>query len=64
MRATDIIAKIMTLPAVQRAKVLRFVNEVIRRIEDLVDNRTAEKALKEPGENNPWQVARKKLGWA
>jgi len=64
MSATEIISEIKKLPARQREKVFRFVDEELRRAEDLVDNAAAEKSLNEPGQNIPWEIARKNLGWA
>ena len=64
MSATEIISEIKKLPARQREKVFRFVDEELRRAEDLVDNAVAEKSLNEPGQNIPWVIARKNLGWA
>ena len=64
MSATEIISEIKKLPARQREKVFRFVDEELRRAEDLVDNAVAEKSLNEPGQNIPWEIARKNLGWA
>jgi hypothetical protein len=63
MSATEIISEIKKLPQTQQKKVLRFVDENLRRSEDLVDNAAAERALAESGENIPWREARKKLGW-
>ncbi len=64
MSATEIISEIKKLPQTQQKKVFRFVDENLRRAEDLADNAAAEHALAEPGENIPWSEARKKLGWA
>ncbi len=64
MSATEIISEIKKLPLPQRRKVFRFVDEQLRRAEDLVDNAVADRALAEPGANIPWSEARKKLGWA
>ena len=64
MSATEIISEIKKLPQTQQKKVLRFVDENLRRAEDLVDNAAAEHALAEPGVNIPWSEARKKLSWA
>jgi hypothetical protein len=64
MSATEIISEIKKLPQTQQKKVFRFVDENLRRGEDLADNAAAERALAEPGENIPWHEARKKLGWA
>jgi hypothetical protein len=64
MSATEIISEIKKLPETQQKKVLRFVDENLRRVEDFADNAAAERALAEPGENIPWSEARKKLGWA
>jgi hypothetical protein len=64
MSATEIISEIKKLPQTQQKKVFRFVDENLRRAEDLADNAAAERALVEPGENIPWSEARKKLGWA
>ncbi|HZL79601.1 MAG TPA: hypothetical protein VFC17_12180 [Candidatus Limnocylindrales bacterium] len=64
MSATEIISEIKKLPHTQRKKVLRFVDENLRRAEDLADNAAADRALAEPGANIPWSAARKKLGWA
>ena len=64
MSATEIISEIKKLPQPQRKKVFRFVDEQLRRVEDLVDNAAAARALAEPGANIPWSEARKKLGWA
>jgi hypothetical protein len=51
------------MPQVQRRKVYRFVDEQLRREELRRDNEAADRALKEPGENIPWPVSRKRLGW-
>ena len=64
MSATEIISEIKKLPQPQRKKVFQFVDEQLRRVEDLVDNAAAARALAEPGANIPWSEARKKLGWA
>jgi hypothetical protein len=64
MSATEIISEIKKLPQTQQKKVFRFVDENLRRAEDLADNAAAERALAEPGENIPWSAARKRLGWA
>jgi mRNA-degrading endonuclease RelE of RelBE toxin-antitoxin system len=64
MSAVEIISEIKKLPQAQQKKVLRFVDENLRRAEDLADNAAAERALAEPGKNIPWSEARKKLGWA
>ena len=64
MSAIEVIAEIKKLPQAQQRKVFRFVDENLRRAEDLVDNAAAERALTEPGENIPWSEARKKLDWA
>jgi hypothetical protein len=64
MSATKIISQIKKLPASQREKVFRLVDQELRRAEDLADNAAAERALAEPGENIPWSEARKNLGWA
>lgn len=64
MSAVEIISEIKKLPQTQQKKVLRFVDENLRRAEDLADNAAAERALAEPGANIPWSEARKKLGWA
>ena len=64
MSAAQIISEIKRLPLPQRKKVLRFVDEELRQAENLADNAAAARALAEPGANIPWQVARKKLGWA
>lgn len=64
MSATEIISEIKKLPQPQRKKILRFVDEELRRAENLADNAAAERALAEPGANIPWSEARKKLGWA
>ena len=64
MSATEIISEIKKLPPPQRKKVFHFVDEQLRRVEDLVDNAAAARALAEPGANIPWSEARKKLGWA
>jgi mRNA-degrading endonuclease RelE of RelBE toxin-antitoxin system len=64
MSAVEIISEIKKLPTTQQKKVFRFVDENLRRAEDLVDNAAAERALAEPGKNIPWGEARKKLGWA
>jgi hypothetical protein len=63
MSATQIISEIKKLPQTQQKKVFRFVDENLRRAEDLADNAAADRALAEPGANIPWDVARKKLGW-
>jgi hypothetical protein len=64
MSAIEVISEIKKLPQAQQRKVFRFVDENLRRAEDLVDNAAAERALAEPGRNIPWSQARKKLGWA
>ena len=64
MSAIEVISEIKKLPQAQQRKVFRFVDEKLRRAEDLVDNAAAERALAEPGKNIPWSEARKKLGWA
>jgi hypothetical protein len=64
MSAIEVIDEIKKLPQAQQRKVFRFVDEKLRRAEDLVDNAAAERALAEPGKNIPWSEARKKLGWA
>ncbi len=64
MSATEVISEIKKLPQTQRRKVLRFVDEVVRREEDRRDNAAAEHALAEPGENIPWSESKKRLGWA
>jgi len=64
MSATEIISEIKKLPQKQQKKVFRFVDENLRRAEDLADNTAAARALAEPGENIPWREARNKLGWA
>jgi hypothetical protein len=64
MSAVEIISEIKKLPATQQRKVFRFVDENLRRAEDLVDNAAADRALAEPGANIPWSEARTKLGWA
>jgi hypothetical protein len=64
MSAIEVIDEIKKLPQAQQRKVFRFVDENLRRAEDLVDNAAAERALAEPGKNIPWSEARKKLGWA
>ena len=64
MSATEIISEIKKLPQKEQKKVFRFVDENLRRAEDLADNAAASRALAEPGANIPWSVARKKLGWA
>ena len=64
MSAIEVIDEIKKLPQAQQRKVFRFVDENLRRAEDLADNAAAERALAEPGENIPWSEARKKLGWA
>ena len=64
MSAVEIISEIKKLPATQQKKVFRFVDENLRRAEDLVDNAAAARALAESGKNIPWSEARKKLGWA
>jgi hypothetical protein len=51
------------LPQVQRRKVYQFVDEQLRREEEIRDNEAANRALKEPGGNIPWPEARKRLGW-
>jgi len=63
MSATEIISEIKKLPQTQQKKVLRFVDENLRRAEDLADNAAPGRALAELGENIPWSEARKKLGW-
>ena len=63
MREVEIISEIKKLPATQPKKTFRFVDENLRRSEDLMDNAAA-RALAEPGKNIPWSAARKKLGWA
>jgi hypothetical protein len=62
--AIEVISEIKKLPQAQQRKVFRFVDEKLRRAEDLVDNAAAERALAEPGKNIPWSEARKELGWA
>jgi len=64
MSASEIIVEIKKLPEQQRKKVLRFVDEELRRTEDVIDNAAADRALAEPGGNIPWSEARKRLGWA
>jgi len=64
MSAVEIISEIKKLPQTQQRKVFRFVDENLRRAEDLVDNAAADRALAEPGKNIPWAKMRKKLGWA
>ena len=64
MSAVEIISEIKKLPTTQQKKVFRFVDENLRRAEDLVDNAAAERALAGPGANISWNEARKKLGWA
>jgi hypothetical protein len=64
MSATEIISEIKKLPQKQQKKVFRFVDENLRRAEDLADTAAAARALAEPGESIPWSEARKKLGWA
>lgn len=64
MSAVEIISEIKKLPATQQKKVFRFVDENLRRAEDLADNAAAARALAEPGKNIPWSEARKNLGWA
>jgi len=64
MSATKIISQIKKLPAPQREKVFRLVDQELRRAENLADNAAAERALAEPGENIPRSEARKNLGWA
>ncbi len=64
MSAIEVIDEIKKLPRVQQRKVFRFVDENLRRAEELADNAAAERALAEPGKNIPWSEARKKLGWA
>jgi hypothetical protein len=64
MSAAEIISEIRKLPAVQRRKVLRFVDQELREAEDAADNTAADRALAEPGQNIPWSEARKRLGWA
>ena len=64
MSATEIISEIKKLPQAQQKKIFRFVDENLRRAEDLIDNAAAERAPAEPGKNIPWDEARKKLGWA
>ena len=64
MSAIEVISEIKKLPQAQQRKVFRFVDEKLRRAEDLVDNAAAERALAEPGKNIPWSEARKELGWA
>jgi len=62
--ATEIISEIKKLPQMQRRKVYQFVDEQLRQAEDRLDNAAAERALAEPGENIPWDAAKKRLGWA
>jgi hypothetical protein len=64
MSAVEVISEIKKLPKVQRRKVFQFVDEQLRREEDLRDNEAANRALKEQGGNIPWPEARKRLGWA
>ncbi len=64
MSATEIISEMKTLLPTQQKKVFRFVDENLRRAEDLADNSAAARALAEPGKNIPWSAALKKLGWA
>ncbi len=64
MSATEIISEIKKLPPAQQRKVFCFVDENLRRAEDLADNAAAARALAEPGKNIPWSAARKRLGWA
>ncbi len=63
MSASEVISEIKKLPPVQQRKVYQFVDEQSRREEDRCDNRAANRALKEPGDNIPWPEARKRLGW-
>jgi len=64
MSAVEIISEIKKLPQAQQKKVFHFVDENLRRTEDLAGNAAAERALAAPGKNIPWTEARKKLGWA
>jgi hypothetical protein len=64
MSAVEVISEIKKLPPVQRRKVYQFVDEQLRREEDRRDNEAANRALQEEGENIPWPVARKRLGWS
>jgi hypothetical protein len=64
MSAIEIISEIRKLPAAQRKRVFRFVDEERRQVEDLMDNAAAARALTESGANIPWSEARKKIGWA
>jgi hypothetical protein len=64
MSAPENISEIKKLPARQREKGFRFVDEELRRAGNLADNTAAEQTLAGPGENFPWEIARNKLGWA
>ena len=64
MSAVEIISEIKRLPQSQQREVFRFVDEQIRQEEDRRDNAEADRALAEPGDNIPWDEARKRLGWA
>ena len=56
--------EIKKLPRVQRRKLFQLVSEQMRHEEDRQDHESANAALREPGENVPWEKARKRLGWA
>jgi hypothetical protein len=64
MSAVEVISEIKKLPPVQRRKVFQFVSEQLRQEEDRIDNQKADAALSEPGENVPWDEAKKRLGWS
>ena len=56
----EIISEIKKLPATQRKRVLRFVDEELRHAEDVADNAAADRALAEPGDNIPWSTVRER----
>jgi hypothetical protein len=64
MSAVEVISEIKKLPPIQRRKVYQFVDQQMRGEEDRLDNERANEALKEKGENIPWDQARKRLRWA
>lgn len=64
MSAVEVISEIRKLPEDQRREVYRFVDEQIQALEDHLDNEAADRALAEPGENIPWEEAKRRLGWA